>query len=28
LMVSLTHFLPKLGQPLRWHFFVAIFGKY
>jgi hypothetical protein len=26
LNVNLTHFLPKLGQPLRWPFFVATLG--
>jgi hypothetical protein len=25
LMVNLTHFLPKLGRPLRWPYFVAAF---
>jgi len=24
-LVNLTHFLPKLGQPLRWPYFVAGF---
>jgi hypothetical protein len=25
LMMNLTYFLPKLGQPLRWPYFVAAF---